>query len=315
MDEHEIFKDLVMPSSVQLDKVRSKLQQMGDHFTQDSRCKHIALVTSGGTQVPLEKNQVRFIENFSTGRRGAASAECFLKDNYYVIYLHRQGCIYPFTRHLLNQSDGVEVFMESLDITSDSEEIILKPKCKSQAIQNLIDYKYFTTKNQFVSIPFVTLDEYLYLLKETCLFLQRFGKNSLLYLCAAVSDFHLPYDALYDQKIPSSQPLYLKLNCVPKILRFVTKNWCPNAYVVTFKLETDKSIVIEKAKNALLTYKHQAVVANNLQEIRTKVTIIENNYKLHDITVLSQDVIKGNELEYKIVKEISQMHFDFLCNT
>jgi phosphopantothenate---cysteine ligase (ATP) len=39
----------------------------------------VAFVTSGGTSVPLEKNTVRSIENFSTGRRGALSAEYFLK--------------------------------------------------------------------------------------------------------------------------------------------------------------------------------------------------------------------------------------------
>lgn len=32
----------------------------------------------GGTTVPLEKNTVRFIDNFSSGARGAASAEHFL---------------------------------------------------------------------------------------------------------------------------------------------------------------------------------------------------------------------------------------------
>ena len=37
----------------------------------------------GGTIVPLEKNTVRFIDNFSTGSRGAASAEYFLA----------QGCV------------------------------------------------------------------------------------------------------------------------------------------------------------------------------------------------------------------------------
>jgi phosphopantothenate---cysteine ligase (ATP) len=42
----------------------------------DSR---IAVVTSGGTTVPLEKNCVRFIDNFSSGRRGALSTEEFLK--------------------------------------------------------------------------------------------------------------------------------------------------------------------------------------------------------------------------------------------
>ena len=35
--------------------------------------RRIACVTSGGTTVPLERNTVRFIDNFSTGNRGAAS--------------------------------------------------------------------------------------------------------------------------------------------------------------------------------------------------------------------------------------------------
>ena len=35
----------------------------------------VAFVTSGGTLVPLENNTVRFIDNFSTGTRGAVSAE------------------------------------------------------------------------------------------------------------------------------------------------------------------------------------------------------------------------------------------------
>eukprot|EP00965_Chrysotila_dentata_P180710 5964983-Pleurochrysis_carterae.AAC.2 len=34
----------------------------------------VALVTSGGTTAPLEARTVRFIDNFSSGNRGAASA-------------------------------------------------------------------------------------------------------------------------------------------------------------------------------------------------------------------------------------------------
>ncbi len=43
-------------------------------------------------QVPLEKQTVRFIDNFSAGTRGATSAEYFLDDkaDYAVIFLHRQ---------------------------------------------------------------------------------------------------------------------------------------------------------------------------------------------------------------------------------
>lgn len=43
-------------------------------FLADTSAK-IALVTSGGTSVPLEKNTVRSVENFSTGKRGSVSAE------------------------------------------------------------------------------------------------------------------------------------------------------------------------------------------------------------------------------------------------
>ena len=38
----------------------------------------VIIVTSGGTSVPLEKNAVRSLENFSTGTRGAISTEQFL---------------------------------------------------------------------------------------------------------------------------------------------------------------------------------------------------------------------------------------------
>jgi phosphopantothenate---cysteine ligase (ATP) len=57
----------------------------------DSR---IVVVTSGGTTVPLEKKCVRFIDNFSSGRRGALSTEEFLKvpapsSHLCIQYLHR----------------------------------------------------------------------------------------------------------------------------------------------------------------------------------------------------------------------------------
>lgn len=62
--------------------------------------KCVAVVSSGGTTVPLEQNTVRFLDNFSTGSRGAASAEYLLDLGYAVIYLHRPGSIAPFARHL-----------------------------------------------------------------------------------------------------------------------------------------------------------------------------------------------------------------------
>ena len=39
----------------------------------------VALVTSGGTTVPLERRTVRFLDNFSGGQRGARSAELLVR--------------------------------------------------------------------------------------------------------------------------------------------------------------------------------------------------------------------------------------------
>ena len=73
-----------------------------DKFISDviSSKKKVVVVTSGGTSVPLEKNTVRSIENFSTGIRGARSAEYFLKHDYYTIFLTRIDSAQPFENHI-----------------------------------------------------------------------------------------------------------------------------------------------------------------------------------------------------------------------
>ena len=65
-----------------------------------SHHRPIALVTSGGTATDLEVNSVRFLDNFSTGLRGAVSAEQFLRRGYAVIHLWREGSAAPYTRTL-----------------------------------------------------------------------------------------------------------------------------------------------------------------------------------------------------------------------
>ena len=64
--------------------------------------RRLALVTSGGTSAPLEQTPVRYIANFSTGRRGASSAECLLTTlegvdaEYAVVFLTRKDGLTPF---------------------------------------------------------------------------------------------------------------------------------------------------------------------------------------------------------------------------
>jgi hypothetical protein len=44
-------------------------------FIEEGEVGNTYLLSSGGTSVPLEVNEVRSIENFSTGKRGAMIAE------------------------------------------------------------------------------------------------------------------------------------------------------------------------------------------------------------------------------------------------
>lgn len=63
------------------------------------------------------------------------------------------------------------------------------------------------------------------------------GKQGLVFSAAAVSDFYIPYDSMAEHKIQSSDgPLQLQLTTVPKMLKPLTKEWCPNAFVITFKV-------------------------------------------------------------------------------
>lgn len=67
----------------------------------------------------MEHNTVRFVDNFSAGTRGSASAEYFLDHEYAVIFMHRQKSLEPFTRHF----SGQQIFdmLDVGDIDSDQD--------------------------------------------------------------------------------------------------------------------------------------------------------------------------------------------------
>ena len=66
--------------------------------------------------MPLEKNTVRFLDNFSAGTRGACSAEYFHKEGYAVIFLHRQFSLEPYSRHY---SHSTHCFLDYLQTSKD----------------------------------------------------------------------------------------------------------------------------------------------------------------------------------------------------
>lgn len=270
----------------------------------------VALVTSGGTTVPLEHNTVRFVDNFSAGTRGSTSAEYFLKQDYAVIFLHRYKSLEPFSRRF-----PATTLLDMLEIDSDNQKNSIKiiPSKVSEVLPVLKAYHAFK-EEKLLMVPFTTLPEYLHLLRNTSEILSTIDKQALLYLAAAVSDFYVPSSQMVTHKIQSvNGPLHLQLELVPKVLQPLVVNWVPNAFVVSFKLETDESLLIPKSKAALERYGHSVVVANELHSRKYKVVIVEKTSEM-DI-VLSEDELKaGVEIEEKIVNFLTAYHSKHINN-
>lgn len=70
-----ILQELSPERQAELSKPLHELDRTLDVLLDVDPNIKIVCVTSGGTSVPLEKNTIRSIENFSTGKRGAVSAE------------------------------------------------------------------------------------------------------------------------------------------------------------------------------------------------------------------------------------------------
>lgn len=61
----------------------------------------------------------------------------------------------------------------------------------------------------------------------------------------------------------------ISLQLVPKMLKPLVSSWVPQAFVVSFKLETDEALVIAKAREALKKYKHHIGMYNS--NFKTKI--------------------------------------------
>lgn len=59
-------------------------------------------------------------------------------------------------------------------------------------LQILRRYREVKSKNLLLMLSFVTINDYLHMLRGVSKAMQKLGRNGLLYLAAAVSDFFLP---------------------------------------------------------------------------------------------------------------------------
>lgn len=264
----------------------------------------MVLVTSGGTTVPLERQTVRFIDNFSAGTRGATSAEYFLETGYAVIFLHRQFSLLPYSRHY---SHATDCFLDFLHEGSDGQ-VVANDQYKEKMLKVLRQYNSAKNKNLLLTLPFTTITDYLFVLRSIAQLMGPLGPSGLLYLAAAVSDFFVPPERMVEHKIqstnatetkqtknaedeetfdnfdsypsvPRSKRLIVDLDPVPKFLKNLVDGWAPEGMIVSFKLETDPEILVHKAQYSLDRYQHHLVIGNLLSTRKWEVVFVAPGQK------------------------------------
>ncbi|KAI9655835.1 MAG: hypothetical protein M1821_005270 [Bathelium mastoideum] len=263
------------------------------HARQDRK---VALVTSGGTTVPLENQTVRFIDNFSAGTRGATSAEYLLQTGYAVIFLHRRFSLLPYSRHY---SHSTNCFLDYLEEDQHGR-VVVDEAFQREMVEVLGQYTKAKENNLLLPLYFTTINEYLWHLREIAKLMQPLGCKALFYLAAAVSDFFVPQDRMVEHKIQSSEEfakshstngegskkpaahtegksLIIDLDPVPKFLKQLVDFWSPEGMIVSFKLETDPSILTQKAEHALKKYSHHLVIGNLLSTRKWEVVFVSED--------------------------------------
>ena len=136
--------------------------------------RRVVLVTSGGTKVPLEARPVRFLDNFSSGRRGASSAEAFLAAGYGVLFLYRARSAFPFAHRFPPQT-----WLSVLRPSSQAPSGLLSLEAEEKALPGfaaaLRSYQEAEAAGTFLAIEFTTLADYLHLLQAAAQALNPLG--------------------------------------------------------------------------------------------------------------------------------------------
>lgn len=241
--------------------------------------------------MPLELNTVRFIDNFSTGTRGALCTQEFLQAGYSVVFLHRKGSNFPYATDIVKKLN--------------EEPLQLLEPCKQGTSSSSSAPP--DVKDRLLAVGFTTIFDYLFLLRECCQSLAAAGSLALVLLAAAVSDFYVPEAEMAREKIQSRahDGLTISLRNVPKLLAAV-RPWAPEAFIISFKLETNPNILEAKAAASLQKYGVDAVCSNLLQTIRNLVTIVERDAAAAHGVQLAKDTseLTGEEAELVEVKGI-----------
>jgi phosphopantothenate-cysteine ligase len=115
--------------------------------------------------------------------------------------------------------------------------LLVKSTVSAKLMEVLKTYDEVKESRQLLLLTFVTVSDYLFVLRACAETLSVIGCHVMFYLAAAVSDFYVPTCEMPEHKIQSSAgPLELKMQPTPKLLSPLVKDWAKKAFVVSFKV-------------------------------------------------------------------------------
>lgn len=117
--------------------------------------------------------------------------------------MHRQFSLQPFSRHY---SHSTNPFLDFLEIENDnaasnsSPRITVTPEKREDLLEVLRMYKAVHNAETMLTLTFVTVNDYLWLLRAVSQELSIMRRKALYYLAAAVSDFFLPKQKMVSKR-------------------------------------------------------------------------------------------------------------------
>lgn len=122
--------------------------------------------------------------------------------------MHRQFSLQPFSRHY---SHSTHPFLDFLDKADDTG-ITVKETERAQLLEVLAAYKQVHAEGTLHTLHFVTVNDYLWLLRAISQELYVLGRDAMFYLAAAVSDFFLPRQRMVRLSKVGYRMIYLLLD-------------------------------------------------------------------------------------------------------
>ena len=106
--------------------------------------------------------------------------------------------------------------------------------------------------------------------------------------------------------------LKLELTRVPKALGIIRREWLPEAMITSFKLETDESILLQKARDSILMYGVDCIVANLLHTRKNTVYIITGDGDADTCRIDRPEDVCA--IERLIIEKLITLHAEIICN-